>query len=80
MARTADPQSDSLHTADGGRHRSPPNQREPAAAAVVLTPKDSGGWQPEQPGSPPDRFPGSPTTTSMTLPSTGGPAPSTAMT
>ena len=39
MARTADPQSDSPHTADGGRHRSPPNQREPAAAAVVLTPK-----------------------------------------
>ena len=37
MARTADPQSDSLYTADGGRHR-PPQEREPAAAAVVLTP------------------------------------------
>jgi transcription elongation GreA/GreB family factor len=40
MARTADLQSDSRQTADGGRHRSPPNQREPAAAAaVVLTPQ-----------------------------------------
>jgi transcription elongation GreA/GreB family factor len=39
MARTADLQSDSRQTADGGRHRSPPNQREPAAAAVVLTPE-----------------------------------------
>ena len=39
MARTADPQSDSRHTADGGQHRSPPNQREPKAATVVLTPK-----------------------------------------
>jgi transcription elongation factor GreA len=39
MARTADPQSDSPHTADGGRQRSPQEQREPAAAAVVLTPK-----------------------------------------
>ena len=38
MARTADPQSDSLYTADGGRHR-PPQEREPAAAAVVLTPE-----------------------------------------
>jgi transcription elongation GreA/GreB family factor len=39
MARTADPQSDSLHTADGGRHRSPRNRWAPQAAAVVLTPK-----------------------------------------
>ena len=38
MARTADPQSDSLYTADGGRHW-PPQEREPAAAAVVLTPE-----------------------------------------
>jgi transcription elongation GreA/GreB family factor len=37
MVRTADPQIDSLHTADGGQHRSPPNQREPEAATVVLT-------------------------------------------
>ena len=39
MARTADRQSDSRQTADGGQHRSPRNQREPEAAAVVLTPK-----------------------------------------
>ena len=39
MARTADPQSDSPHTAADGQHRSPQEQREPAAAAVVLTPK-----------------------------------------
>ena len=39
MARTADRQSDSRHTADGGQHRSPRNLREPQAAAVVLTPK-----------------------------------------
>jgi transcription elongation GreA/GreB family factor len=38
MARTADPQSDSRHTADGGRHRSPRNRWAPQAAAVVLTP------------------------------------------
>jgi transcription elongation GreA/GreB family factor len=38
MARTADRPSDSRHTADGGQHRSPPNQREPEAATVVLTP------------------------------------------
>ena len=39
MARTADPQSDSPHTAADGQQRSPQEQREPAAAAVVLTPK-----------------------------------------
>jgi transcription elongation GreA/GreB family factor len=39
MAGTADPQGDSPHTADGGQHRSPRNQREPEAAVVVLTPK-----------------------------------------
>jgi hypothetical protein len=39
MARTADPQSDSPYTADGGQHRSPQEQRAPEAAAVVLTPK-----------------------------------------
>jgi transcription elongation GreA/GreB family factor len=40
MARTADRQSDSRQTADGGQHRSPRNQREPEPeAAVVLTPK-----------------------------------------
>ena len=39
MARTADRQSDSRQTADGGQHRSPRNQRAPEAAAVVLTPK-----------------------------------------
>jgi transcription elongation factor GreA len=39
MACTADRQSDSRQTADGGRHRSPRNQREPEAAAVVLTPE-----------------------------------------
>ena len=38
MVRTADPQSDSRQTSDGGQHRSPPNQREPEAATVVLTP------------------------------------------
>jgi transcription elongation GreA/GreB family factor len=38
MARTADLQSDSPHTADGGQHRSP-QERAPEAAAVVLTPK-----------------------------------------
>jgi transcription elongation GreA/GreB family factor len=37
MARTADPQSGSPHRADGGQHRFPRNQREPEAAAVVLT-------------------------------------------
>ena len=37
MARTADIQSDSPHTADG--QRQPPQQREPEAAAVVLTPQ-----------------------------------------
>ena len=37
MARTADPQSDSPHTADG--QRQPPQERAPEAAAVVLTPK-----------------------------------------
>jgi transcription elongation GreA/GreB family factor len=37
MARTADLQSGSPHTADGGQHRFPRNQREPEAAAVVLT-------------------------------------------
>src|SRR5215216_1723158 len=37
MARTADPQSDSPHTADG--QRQPPQERAPKAAAVVLTPK-----------------------------------------
>jgi transcription elongation GreA/GreB family factor len=39
MARTADRESDSPHTADGGQQRSPRNLREPEAAAVVLTPK-----------------------------------------
>jgi transcription elongation GreA/GreB family factor len=40
MARTADRQSDSHHTADGGQHRSPEEQRAPeGAAVVVLTPK-----------------------------------------
>jgi transcription elongation GreA/GreB family factor len=39
MARTADCQSDSRQTADGGQHRSPRNLREPKAAAVVLTPR-----------------------------------------
>jgi transcription elongation factor GreA len=38
MARTADRQSDSRQTADGGQHRSPRNLREAQAAAVVLTP------------------------------------------
>jgi hypothetical protein len=38
MARTADRQSDSRQTADGGQQRAPRNQREPEAAAVVLTP------------------------------------------
>jgi hypothetical protein len=42
--------------------------------------KDSGGWQLGLPGWRPDRFPGSPTTTSMTLTRTGGPARSTGMT
>jgi transcription elongation GreA/GreB family factor len=37
MARTADPQSGSPHTADGSQHRSPRNRREPEAAAVILT-------------------------------------------
>jgi len=37
MARTADPQSDSRHTAADGQQRSPQEQREPEAAAVVLT-------------------------------------------
>jgi transcription elongation GreA/GreB family factor len=39
MTPTADPQSDSPHTADGGQHRPPRNQRAPEAAAVVLTPQ-----------------------------------------
>jgi transcription elongation GreA/GreB family factor len=39
MARTADPQSDSRQTSDGGQHRSPRNLPEPEAAAVVLTPE-----------------------------------------
>jgi transcription elongation GreA/GreB family factor len=39
MARTADPRSDSPHTADGGQHRPPQEQRAPEAAAVVLTPE-----------------------------------------
>jgi transcription elongation GreA/GreB family factor len=39
MARTADRQSDSRHTADGGQQRSPEEQREPEGAAVVLTPR-----------------------------------------
>ena len=43
MARTADRQSDSRQTADGGQHRSPRNLREPQAAAVVLTP--GGQWR-----------------------------------
>jgi transcription elongation GreA/GreB family factor len=38
MARTADRQSDSRHTADGGQHRSLRKLREPEAAMVVLTP------------------------------------------
>jgi transcription elongation GreA/GreB family factor len=39
MARTADRQSDSRQTADAGQQRAPQEQREPEAAAVVLTPK-----------------------------------------
>jgi transcription elongation factor GreA len=39
MARTAGPQADSSRTADGGQHRPPRKQREPEAAAVVLTPE-----------------------------------------
>jgi transcription elongation GreA/GreB family factor len=39
MARTAGPQSDSPHTADGDQHRPPQEQRAPEAAAAVLTPK-----------------------------------------
>jgi transcription elongation GreA/GreB family factor len=39
MARTADRQSDSRHTADGGQQRSPEEQRESEGAAVVLTPR-----------------------------------------
>jgi transcription elongation GreA/GreB family factor len=38
MARTADRQSDSRHTADGGQQRAPRKQRAPEAATVVLTP------------------------------------------
>jgi transcription elongation GreA/GreB family factor len=39
MARTEDRQSDSRQTADAGQQRAPQEQREPEAAAVVLTPK-----------------------------------------
>jgi transcription elongation GreA/GreB family factor len=39
MTGTAYPQGDSPRTADGGQHRFLRNQREPEAAAVVLTPK-----------------------------------------
>jgi transcription elongation GreA/GreB family factor len=39
MARTANRKSGSRHTADGGQQRSPQEQREPEAGAVVLTPK-----------------------------------------
>ena len=68
MARSADRKSDSRHTADGGQQRSPEEQRAPeGAAVVVLTPKGQRGWQRGQPGWPPNRFPDSPTTTSMTL-------------
>jgi transcription elongation GreA/GreB family factor len=38
MARTANRKSGSRHTADGGQQRSPQEQREPEAGAVVLTP------------------------------------------
>jgi transcription elongation factor GreA len=39
MARPAGSQADSSHTADGGQYRPPRKQREPEAAAVVLTPE-----------------------------------------
>jgi hypothetical protein len=78
MERTADSHSDSPHTADG---RPPLVQRVPEPeAAVILTPEDSGGWQPGLPGWRPDRSPDSPTTTSLTLTRTGGPARSTGRT
>jgi hypothetical protein len=50
MARTADRQGDSPHTADDGQHRPNWKQREPEAAAVVLTPKGQRRWQRGQPG------------------------------
>ena len=80
MARTADPQSDSPHTAADGQQRSPQEQREPAAAAVVLTPKGQrrlaarAAWLATGP------IPRFATPTSMTLTMAGGPARSTAMT
>ena len=80
MGRTADPQGVSPYTADGGQHRPPREQREPEAAAVVLTPEGQRRLAARAAWLATERIPSFAHTYLDGLTSTGGPARSTGMT
>ena len=80
MARTADPQGDRPYTADGDQHRPPRKQREPKAAAVVLTPEGQRRLAARAAWLATERIPRSARTYLDGTDREGGPARSTGMT